>query len=88
MNTTNHNRLAALTTGLTHRFKALTRTLNVISTTILLTLVFIIIVTPVALIRRLTGADPLKLREFKKSRQSALTTRNHTYTANDLKQLF
>ncbi len=64
------------------------QTLNKISTTILLTVVFILIVTPVALIRRLSGADPLKLKQFKKSRQSVFFTRNHTYSKNDCQNLF
>jgi hypothetical protein len=74
--------------AITRFLSTLSHTLNAITTTILLTLVFFLIVTPVALIRRLTGSDPLKQKEFKKSRHSALVTRNHTYTANDLKQLF
>jgi len=69
-------------------FTALTQTLNKISTTLLLTLVFFCIVTPVALIRRLTGADPLRLKQFKKGRGSVLVPRDHTWSQQDLKNLF
>lgn len=71
-----------------HVLALLTQTLQKVSTAILLTLVFICIVTPVAFIRRLTGADPLRLREFKKSRRSVLITRNHTWSHQDIKNLF
>jgi hypothetical protein len=66
----------------------LAQTLNTLSTTLLLTLVFFCIVVPVALIRRLAGADPLRLKEFKKGRGSVLVTRNHPWSKQDLKNLF
>jgi hypothetical protein len=69
-------------------FTALTHTLNKISTTVLLTLVFFLILTPVALIRRLTGADPLRLKQFKKGRGSVLVDRNHSWSQQDCKNLF
>ena len=77
-----------LITHITRAWLALGQLLNRISTTILLTLVFFLIVLPIGLIRRISGADPLRLKEFKKSRRSALFTRNHTYTQTDLKHLF
>lgn len=80
--------LTRLLMHLTHLLMDLTRILNTIMTTILLTIVFFCIVTPVALIRRLAGADPLRLKQFKKGRGSALVTRNHIYTEQDLKNLF
>ena len=69
-------------------FTALTHTLNKISTTVLLTLVFFCILTPVALIRRLTGADPLRLKSFKKGRSSVLVQRDHDWSQQDCKNLF
>jgi len=67
---------------------AIPQILNKISTTILLTLVFFCIVTPVAGIRRLTGADPLRLKQFKKGRGSVLVHRDHRWSLQDLKNLF
>ena len=63
-------------------------TLNKVSTILLLTIVFFCIVTPVALIRRFAGADPLRLRSFGKSRESVFITRNHRWTHQDIKNLF
>ena len=79
---------ATVAVTLTRLLGGLTRTLNIISTTILLTIVFFCIVTPVAIIRRMAGADLFRLKEFKKSRRSVLITRNHTWSQNDLKNLF
>jgi len=77
-----------LITHITRSWLAFSRLLNAISTTILLTLVFFLIIVPTGLIRRIAGADPLQLKQFKRSRRSVLTTRNHTYTADNLKNLF
>ena len=73
---------------ITSLLMGLSRMLNTVMTTILLTIVFFCIVTPVALLRRLAGADPLRRKQFKKGRGSALVTRNQTYTEHDLKNLF
>jgi hypothetical protein len=34
------------------------------------------------------GADPLKIRQFKKSRESVMTSRDHGYTEKDLENTF
>jgi hypothetical protein len=78
-------RLAA---SLTSAWVALGKGLNLVSQTILLALVYFLIVVPTGLIRRLAGVDTLRLRQFKKSRNSVLTTRNHSYTGDDLKNTF
>jgi hypothetical protein len=51
---------------------------------ILLTLIFIFVVLPVGLIRRVMGYDPMKKKEWKKGRQSVFILRRHVYTASDL----
>ena len=79
---------ATLLAIITRAWLALGRLLNTISTTILLALVYFLIVVPTGFIRRIAGADPLQLKQFKRTRRSVLTTRNHTYTQNDLKNLF
>jgi hypothetical protein len=53
---------------------------------VLLALVFFGLVTPVGILRRLAGKDPLKLRAFKAGEESALLDRNHTFTASDLER--
>ena len=62
--------------------------LGTIVSKILLLEVFFIIVLPVALLRRLLGKDTLVLKKFKKSSESVMKTRNHTYVATDLEKPF
>jgi hypothetical protein len=58
--------------------------LGTIVTKILLTLVFFGLVTPVGFVRRLTGADSLQLKEWKKSNESVFNVRSHVITARNL----
>ena len=53
---------------------------------VLLTLVFFIVVTPIGLIRKVFGADPMKLSIWKKSTDSVLVDRNHSYTKEDIEK--
>ena len=53
----------------------------------LLTLAFFCIVTPIAVCRRLTGKDSLRLIRQRRP-ASALTGRNHRFTASDLEKPF
>ena len=53
---------------------------------ILLSLVFFLVVTPIAILRRLFGKDALKLRAFKASKDSVMLERNHTFAARDLER--
>ena len=58
--------------------------LGAITSKILLGLLFFIVVTPIGIFRKLAGKDSLKLRAFKKSRESAMLTRNHMFSAKDI----
>jgi hypothetical protein len=62
--------------------------LGVFSSALLLGLVFLVVIVPVGLFRRARGIDGLKLRQFKKGRQSVMTDRNHVYTCTDLQNTF
>jgi uncharacterized membrane protein YgdD (TMEM256/DUF423 family) len=53
---------------------------------ILLSVLFFAIVTPIGLVRRLAGADSLKLKEWGKGTKSSFTDRNQTYSAEDLER--
>jgi hypothetical protein len=64
----------------------LSHIMGTIVSRVLLTAIFFIVVTPVALVRQMIGADPLQLRGFKKSKQSVMEVRNHTFTAKDVEQ--
>jgi len=50
---------------------------------ILLTVIFIIVVCPVALIRKALGKDTLLLKNFKSDADSVFTERNHNFTKTD-----
>ncbi|HTH82642.1 MAG TPA: SxtJ family membrane protein [Mucilaginibacter sp.] len=66
----------------------LSKILSAGSSKILMGFVFMIIVVPTGLFRKLTGKDGLKLCQFKKSRQSVMADRNHTYEAADFLNTF
>jgi Saxitoxin biosynthesis operon protein SxtJ len=57
--------------------------LGAINSRIILGLVFFLFLTPIALMARLSGRDRLKIRKAPKD--TNYVTRNHTYTADDLK---
>jgi hypothetical protein len=62
----------------------LSHVMGAIVSRVLLTAVFFLVVTPVAKVRQMIGADPMQLRGFKKSTQSVMQVRNHTFTAKDI----
>lgn len=63
---------------------ALSHLLGRIVPRILLGILFYIMVTPVGLMRRVMGKDPLQLKEWKRGRASVLRARDHTLTARDI----
>lgn len=62
--------------------------LGTVMSKILLSIVFITIVTPIGMFRRLLGKDSLQLKNFKKSEDSVFISRNHKYTENDIAKPF
>ncbi|MGO4293622.1 SxtJ family membrane protein [Chitinophaga sp. RAB17] len=62
--------------------------LGEINIRVLLTLVFVLVVLPVGLWRKLRGRDSLLLRRFKKDDASVMVVRNHLYTKEDLQHTF
>ena len=55
---------------------------------ILLTIIYLLIVLPVAIIRKVTGHDTLKIKAWKKGSDTAMSIRNHLYTKEDLVKPF
>ena len=55
---------------------------------ILLFLIFIFIVVPVGLFRKVLGKDTLQLKNWKSSKDSVFFTRNHPFSANDIEKPF
>lgn len=62
--------------------------LGMIVPRLVLALVFFLVVTPVGLLRRMLGKDPLQLKAFKQNSDSVLVARNHTYESRDLEKPF
>jgi len=52
---------------------------------LILSIIYIVIVFPVGIVRRIAGKDSLKLRLFKNDTESVFVVRNHEYTDEDLK---
>lgn len=51
---------------------------------VILTLIFYVVVTPVAFIRRLKGADTLQLKQWRRTTTSVFVEKEHTYVPSDL----
>jgi hypothetical protein len=60
--------------------------LGAVVSRILLSIVFFLVVTPISMLRRGLGKDPLKLRVFKAGRESVMVERNHVFVAQDLER--
>jgi hypothetical protein len=58
--------------------------LGAVMSKVLLSAVFYLIVTPVAVVRRLLGHDTLRLRAFKAGDTSVMHPRHHVYAPDDL----
>jgi hypothetical protein len=65
-----------------------TNLLGAVVSRILLSIVYILILLPVGIIRRLMGKDSLNLKGFKKSNSSVMVFRDYEFTANDIKNPF
>jgi hypothetical protein len=62
--------------------------LGTVMSKIILSLIFFIVVTPLALLRRALGHDPMALKKWKKGTESVFETRDHTYTPEEIEQPF
>jgi saxitoxin biosynthesis operon SxtJ-like protein len=58
---------------------------NIVSR-VVMGLIFFLVVTPIGVLRRLSGADSLQLKPFKDGRGSVMEERNHTYTGKDIEK--
>ena len=66
----------------------ISKILGFISSRIIVRLIFFLVVTPVGILRQLSGKDSLKIKQFKKNSQSVMEERNHLYTEADLTHTF
>ena len=64
----------------------LSHIIGTIVSKILLTVVFFVIVVPVATARRLMSKDTLQLRKFKKGTESVMKMRDHVFASVDIEK--
>lgn len=62
--------------------------LGTVVSKIILTIIYIIMVIPVGVFRKLLGKDSLQLSEFKKGNQSVMQTRDYTFLSKDIEKPF
>ena len=62
------------------------RLLGTIMSKIILTIIYIIMVIPIGVFRRLLGKDSLKLSEFKKGNNSVMQTRDYNFSSDDIEK--
>lgn len=63
---------------------ALSYRLGSLMNQVLLGILFVLVLLPVALLRRLTAADPMQSRAWKANNHSCFQVRNHRFSAADL----
>ncbi|MGB5821722.1 MAG: SxtJ family membrane protein [Saonia sp.] len=62
--------------------------LGFVSSNVILTVTFFLLVTPISLLRKWMGKDDLYLKKYKKGSHSILKVREHQYGADDFKNTF
>jgi hypothetical protein len=62
----------------------LSRALGAVTSRIVLATVYLLVVVPVGLARRLAGTDVMQLKRWKKKDGSVFVERNHLYTRDDV----
>ncbi|GHT88108.1 hypothetical protein FACS189474_2690 [Bacteroidia bacterium] len=77
-----------LYTPFTKIWFSLAKGLERLMSKIMLFLIFFLVITPVAGIRRLLGKDSLHLRDFANHSRSAWIERTHSYAKDDLDKQF
>ncbi len=60
--------------------------MGTVSSTILLSIVFALVLVPMAGLRQITGADPMKRGLWKKNQDSVFLKRDHEFSATDLEK--
>jgi hypothetical protein len=57
--------------------------IGAVASKIILTIIFFALVLPIGVIRRMSGYDSMKLKQWKKDGASVLVDRNHEYASKD-----
>ncbi|MFZ5425833.1 MAG: SxtJ family membrane protein [Thermodesulfobacteriota bacterium] len=62
----------------------LSHVLGAVMSKVILSVVFFVVLTPVGLIRRMLGKDPMRVRDFKKDSSSVFRARDHLFSSKDI----
>ena len=62
--------------------------LGTVSSKILLSIVYFLVLTPTAIVKKLRGYDPMKIKPFKKGSDTVFVERNHNYIKSDLEKTY
>ncbi len=73
--------LAKLWFGLSHA-------LGTIMSKVLLSVVFFLVLTPMGLLRKMTGKDPMRVNCWKSGQESVFRVREHAFDSSDVEQPF
>ncbi len=60
--------------------------MGTVTSKIVLTVLFYGLVTPLGVVRRMGGSDPMQRNQWKKGNDSVFKTREHTYKPEDIEQ--
>jgi hypothetical protein len=60
--------------------------LGTVVSSLLLTSIYYVVVTPVAIVRRSLGADAMRLKQWRKNKTSVFVVREHTYSREDMEK--
>ena len=60
--------------------------LGTVVSRVMLTVIFLVLVTPMGLVRKILGADPLRLNQWKTGSGSVFTVRDHRFTAEEIEK--
>jgi len=64
----------------------LANALGHVVSTLILSILFFVVLMPIGLIRKMGGADALRLKDWRNGDASAFVVREHLYTAEDLEK--
>ncbi len=66
----------------------LSELLGTVMSKVVLTIIFFVVVSPIALLRKMGGKDSLKLKQWRLGKDSVFRTRDEVVTPEDLQNMF
>jgi len=62
--------------------------LGTVMSKVILSLTFFLVLTPMGLLRKISGKDPMRINTWKNGSESVFRVRDHTFDAGDIEQPF